>query len=671
MIPENEKVRQEAVDRLNILDTLSESSFDNLTLIASQICQTPIALITLIDHDRQWFKSKYGLDVDEMHRDISFCGHAINEPDQILEVNDAQQDDRFHDNPLVAGDPKIRFYAGVPLKGDDNSALGTLCVVDRKPKRLSDDQRKALRAVAEEVVLKMIQRRDAMLLTLENQEKDEKLREIELKYYDLYQNSPDMMLSLDGDRNIIGFNNTLSLKTGYTGNELKGKNILELYDPSCHDQADLVFKRFLDDGFLKDERLTIQSKSGEKIPIVLSSRAIRDGEGNIIHSNSTWKDISELTRLEHELTSSNIRLEKKLEETENFIQKVTDIAPAIIYVFNLQTMSNEYSNREIGTILGYSEEEILEFGDQLIPVLCHPDDLGRVYEHFEKIGKLDDDQVIRVEYRMKHKTEGYKWLMSEELVFERDRNNRVVKHLGYAIDITELKQVQERLINQNDELRQFTYVATHDLKNPMITLEGHFDYIVSQIKDPSGTVTESIECIREELNNFNATLKGLTEVMLVKEGKNENELVDLKELGADIFSIHQKQIEQLGGTFNVDIKRGITINSSKVYLQSIFNNLISNAIKYRSEKRMPAISVTAVEKPDKLVILIKDNGVGIDLAIHKDRVFKMFTQLHGNSTGIGMGLYMVKSMVEKLGGTIKLKSEEDKGTEFSIEFVRQ
>ena len=139
----NELSRLAALLRYEILDSAEEAAFDDFTQLASRLCDTPIALISLVDDRRQWFKSRVGLAVSETPRDISFCSHAIR-GSEIFEVPDALADPRFRDNPLVTGEPGIRFYAGTLLRTPDGHNLGTLCVIDRKPRRLSADQRDAL-----------------------------------------------------------------------------------------------------------------------------------------------------------------------------------------------------------------------------------------------------------------------------------------------------------------------------------------------------------------------------------------------------------------------------------------------------------------------------------------------------------------------------------------------
>jgi GAF domain-containing protein len=160
-----------------VLDTVPEEIFDDLTELAARICESPIALITLVDERRQWFKSKFGTAVNETSRDVSFCAHAITQPDLFI-VPDASKDPRFANNPLVTSDPCIRFYAGAPLVTPDGYALGTLCVIDKVPRELRPDQKQALRILARHVVSQLELRRRSRELHNARQEHDKIKKEL-------------------------------------------------------------------------------------------------------------------------------------------------------------------------------------------------------------------------------------------------------------------------------------------------------------------------------------------------------------------------------------------------------------------------------------------------------------------------------------------------------------
>src|ERR1043166_9553984 len=176
-IPRNDKQRLHVLWPYDVLDTMPEEVFDDLAELAARICEAPIALITLVDEDRQWFKSKVGVTLTETSRDISFCGHAIAQSDLFI-VPDATQDERFASNPLVTSDPQIRFYAGAPLISPDGHALGTLCVIDKVPRQLRPDQQQALRVLARHVMTQLELRRRSRELDRARRQRDQTQSEL-------------------------------------------------------------------------------------------------------------------------------------------------------------------------------------------------------------------------------------------------------------------------------------------------------------------------------------------------------------------------------------------------------------------------------------------------------------------------------------------------------------
>ncbi|WP_080060033.1 GAF domain-containing protein [Spirosoma aerolatum] len=169
LLPTDELSRIDALKSYDILDTLPEADYDAITTLASEICQTPIALISLVDDERQWFKSNHGLDTRETPRAFSFCAHSILNPSEVFIVPDSRQDERFSDNPLVTGDPHVVFYAGVPLVNNEGFPLGSLCVIDNAPKQLNESQLNALKALGKQVVnLMELRRSNKALSTVKN-----------------------------------------------------------------------------------------------------------------------------------------------------------------------------------------------------------------------------------------------------------------------------------------------------------------------------------------------------------------------------------------------------------------------------------------------------------------------------------------------------------------------
>lgn len=248
--PSNEQERLKTLYEYNILDTLPEQDFDDITRIASEICNTPISLVSIIDAHRQWFKSKHGLDVPETPREMAFCAHAILQPQQIMEVPDSSQDERFHDNPLVTGDPHVAFYAGVPLVTENGHALGTLCVLDNTPKKLSQHQLDTLKALANQVVCQLELRHKVQELHTHQQQLEMVNRELE-RYAQVVAHDLKSPLNT-----ILGITNLMNI---LYANQLdpEGREYVQMLDFSSHRM------KYMIDGILAYSKTT-RSVSGEK-----------------------------------------------------------------------------------------------------------------------------------------------------------------------------------------------------------------------------------------------------------------------------------------------------------------------------------------------------------------------------------------------------------------------
>ncbi len=318
--PPNEATRLARLMSFNILDTPAEAEFDDLTRLASQICDTPIALISLIDAGRQWFKSRVGLDATETPRDIAFCSHAILSSD-VMEVRNAEADGRFADNPLVTCDPHIRFYAGMPLIAADGHHMGTLCVIDRVPRTLNAMQLGALRTLGRQVVRQMELRIASRRLAHESAFRQS-----------ILNSAAESIISVDPEGIIITFSRGSERLLGYTAAELVGQATPALiHDPSevAEHAARLTAElgRVVEPGFetfvakargggSETREWTYIRKDHTRVPVLLSVSEISDENGVVLGFIGVARDITELKRaeagLEHlaaELRRSNTDLE--------------------------------------------------------------------------------------------------------------------------------------------------------------------------------------------------------------------------------------------------------------------------------------------------------------------------------------------------------------------------
>lgn len=328
----NETERLAVLRSYEILDTPPEPRFDTLTKLAANILKVPIALITFVDTDRQWFKSRYGLDAPETPRDVSFCGHVV-AAEAPLVVPDALQDLRFSDNPLVTGDPKVRFYAGVPLQTPDGFSLGTFCAIDHNPRQMAGAEVETLELLARQVV-------EVLELQRRHTASEARLRAI-------IGTAVDAILTIDESGLMEQVNPAIEHIFGYHPSELLGRNVSMLMPSPDREQHDGYLANYAATGARKvigiGREVTGRRKDGTEFPAELAVSEMLVGARKMF--TGIIRDIS---------------LRKQAERELNQFRATLDRTNDAILIFDPMTLRFTYANHGAVNHLGYSVDELLQ-----------------------------------------------------------------------------------------------------------------------------------------------------------------------------------------------------------------------------------------------------------------------------------------------------------------------
>jgi PAS domain S-box-containing protein len=360
-LPENEIERLAELRRYDILDTKPEAEFDELTQLAARICAAPVVLISLIDDERQWFKSSFGFDAQETSRRSSFCAHTILQSEPMI-VPDTLQDARFADNEFVTNAPHFRFYAGVSLTTDNGHRIGTLCVLDREPRDISEDEVAALQTIARQVVARFEARRHAAQLTRDNNdlradfaERDAAATRLRL-LQSVVINANDAVLiteaepiDTEGPR-IIYVNEAFTRMTGYTAEEVSGATPRILHGAKT-DRAQLdKVRHALEHWQPVRAELINYRKDGTEFWVELNISPVADESGWFTHWVSVQRDVTERKRIEEALRASEERYRQIVEQATEIIYK-TDAKGFFTFLNPTFSRLLQYSETHLSSLL--------------------------------------------------------------------------------------------------------------------------------------------------------------------------------------------------------------------------------------------------------------------------------------------------------------------------------
>lgn len=656
-IPIDEEARLATLRGLNILDTPPEERFDRITRIAQRVFDTPIALVSLIDSNRQWFKSCQGLDASETPRSISFCGHAILSSEAFV-IPDAVLDPRFADNPLVTGAPHIRFYAGQPLKAINGSRLGTLCIVDRKPHHLSRSDLDTLHDLG-----KLIENE---LNILDIQDMADALRDNASRLRAILDNVAEGIITINEQGILESCNNATQHLFGYLPSEMNGNNINMLM-PGLHcEQHEESLHIYLDTGngeiIGTGCEVTGRRKDGTAFPIELAISEMQLGDKRMF--TGIMRDITERKQADNRLREA-LTLQNAILSSANHSIISTDLN-GVIQTFNAGAEK----------LLGYKAEELI--GKQT-PALFHDAgelvrraqalslELGRTVEPgFEVfIAKAKPGFADENEWSYIHK-DGTPHPVLLSITALMNDSNTVTGYLGIATDISERKKI-ERMKGE------FISTVSHELRTPITSIRGALGLIAGGVSGELPAQAQALVNIaHKNSERLILLVNDILDIEKIESGKmNFNmqplQLLPLIELAleanfayAQEFQVaYQLQHPVPGVMASVDADR----------FMQVMTNLLSNAAKFSPPGGTVIISMQC--DGENIKISVSDRGSGIPEEFKK-RIFEKFSQADSSDSrtkgGTGLGLSITKALVERMGGHVGFSSQEGVGTTFFFEF---
>ncbi|RIJ34392.1 PAS domain S-box protein [Pontibacter oryzae] len=387
----------------------------------------------------------------------------------------------------------------------------------------------------------------------------------------------------------------------------------------------------------------------------------RDEHGVPIKVSGTAQDITDRKHAEQEITNA-----------KNLLQSTIENIPEVIFSAD-ENLNVTYVSPKCREITGYSEQEFLENANLWLSTI-HQEDK----EHFllETIPNLRTGLKTNHEVRMRTRDGKTKWLLLR-ISPMMDKNGRMVRLDGSASDMTEYKKAEQRqqklteqLLKQNQNLQQFAYIVSHNLRSPIANMLG-----LASIYDKENVTApvnqKVMQSMVESAYLLDTTIRDLNELLTIRSQAGiVREEVYFQELLADACVNLKNEIEQCGVSFRFDFAQAPCIKTVRSYAYSILYNLVSNAIKYSAPSRKPCVSLTTFEVNGYICLSIRDNGLGIDLDKQRDKIFGLYKRFHPKIQGKGIGLHLVKTQAELLGGKVEVESQPDQGTIFNVYFTQ-
>ncbi len=658
-LPPQESLRLETLSALDVLDTPPDPVLDGLVRTAAGLLGCPVSLVTLVDEHRQWFKARHGLDAQQTPRELAFCAHAILQTD-LFEVPDARLDARFADNPLVTGDPRVVFYAGVPLSVEGQS-MGTLCAIDHRPRQLTDDQRRLLKDLAR-----------VAEHWLRTQLVHQQLQRAGSERRELFDQMGDGILLLDRNHQVIEVNRATARMLGHSADDLRRMRLHDLLPASEHARLKRAALKVLKG----DERLgdwRVLRRDGSSFMAEMSTRAV-DQRFVVV-----MRDISERHAQEQEVRLLSMAVEQSAQSIV-----ITDLEGNIQYV-NAATLSSS----------GYTMEELLGRNPRLLQSGNTPR---------ETYNRMWDRLLSGRPWRgmlFNRRKNGEEYVEDATVTPIRDARGRVTEYMALMLDVTEKRRLMDELEQHQHHLEDlveqrtvalvaarraaeaaseaksaFLATMSHEIRTPMNGVVGSLDLLQRSTLSPyqrdlADTVSESAQAlltIIDDILDFSKIEAGQL--------KLERAPVALVRLTDSVCDALHPTATANRVELQVDVADGLPdwILSDAGRLRQILNNLLGNAIKFSVGTGRPGQVVLRVQPcgadlPGHLRLSVVDNGIGMAPEALQ-RIFQPFVQGESATTrrfgGTGLGLSICKRLAGLMGGWVDVESVEGQGSSFTV-----
>lgn len=650
--PPNEQQRLAALQRYEILDTLPEQEFDDIAQLAADICGTSIALISLVDESRQWFKARVGLDASEMARDVSFCGHVVSDR-TLLVVPDATQDSRFADNPLVQADPAIRFYAGAPLLTSDQHILGALCVIDRRPHVLTPQQLERLQALSRLVISQLELRRS---------------EQIARQLAAVVESSNDAIITETLQGTIVGWNQAASQMLGYTDREVLNQPAKMLYPAESMGNISGLIERIRAGEKINHLETLYLCKDGSSVPVSITVSPIKDNAGQIVGASKIIRDVTE-----------NRNFTQALERNNQFLELVLNTIPLSIFWKDSRSIY-QGCNWRWAIMAGLDKpDDVIGMSDDQLP---WTDEQRNWYLQCDRQVLTTGQAMLNIQQTQTQADGQVKWRQVNKVPMK-DSHGHVIGLIGTIEDITERKQAEAALHHTNQELMRATRLKdeflanmSHELRTPLNAVLGMTEALQEQVYgEINSQQMKALQTVEHSGSHLLELINDILDIAKIESGQVElhRSSVAVEQLCQSSLAFIQPQATKK----RIVVTTQISPNLPKIVvderrIRQALINLLTNAVKFTPAGGRITLEASCLSEQwdgDTVRISVIDTGIGIS-ANNMQTLFQPFVQidsaLNRQYEGTGLGLALVKRFVELHNGRVGVTSEVNVGSCFSI-----